>query len=427
MSQSEDVDVITRWFNLGFHHILEKIFLDLGPQDILACKEVSPEWHNIVLFYHQSTIPRIVNLLKLRMRRSWKSLNPIRKSIILPTEAAKASLHIVADSDTIVVGFLPTSGNYHQSDVYVYDAETLDCVKILNPHHWDKDQVEEMSSIYLAMNDNYIVASVKFKPKSTLIFLISNMLVSVWNRKEKISEVKQEGHMTNMGCNGVSIQYDLTLRPHLQDDSVMMPLKPILGVAGNGFVFKKISLNNNKNIIKRFRKVSQGQTMEFIPVCEKYFLAAGTETISLHANSKSEVIWERGFNSQRCWLIGINSEYFAAVGVRPNTHVLVGRNLLQICRLTDGGTVRSIDFEGSYNSIYQVQIEDGRIAVQGWSKLNKDEIEWNIIVVDLETGDRLLACREDYGVNCDGSFLLQKNKLILENDCKEIVILQFWV
>ena len=51
-------DVIAQWFHLGFHHVLEKIFLNLTPECKAACLKVSKTWKQIVDYFYKSANPR---------------------------------------------------------------------------------------------------------------------------------------------------------------------------------------------------------------------------------------------------------------------------------------------------------------------------------------------------------------------------------
>ena len=55
-----EADFILDLFTRGFHHVVEKIIMLLPLQSILHCKQVSQDWLNIVLYFHQSKVSRIV-------------------------------------------------------------------------------------------------------------------------------------------------------------------------------------------------------------------------------------------------------------------------------------------------------------------------------------------------------------------------------
>lgn len=52
--------------------------------------------------------------------------------------------------------------------------------------------------------------------------------------------------------------------------------------------------------------------------------------------------------------------------------------------------------------------------------------ETELIVLDLETGEILIRCKRDFGIDCSGHFLLERERLIVENRGK-IYSLRFWV
>ena len=55
---SNQTDTLSLWFQQGFYHILEKIFLALSPEEKVACARVSTSWREIVEYFYESTNPR---------------------------------------------------------------------------------------------------------------------------------------------------------------------------------------------------------------------------------------------------------------------------------------------------------------------------------------------------------------------------------
>ena len=64
--QEIESDLIVKCFNRNLHHVLEPVFLALPPSSILACQQVSKEWKDIAMFYHESRLPRIQKLQESR-------------------------------------------------------------------------------------------------------------------------------------------------------------------------------------------------------------------------------------------------------------------------------------------------------------------------------------------------------------------------
>jgi hypothetical protein len=63
-SHSED-DFIVDLFKRGYHHLLEKILFQFPLKIILACKEVSSTWREIILhFYDTSPQTRTVTSIR---------------------------------------------------------------------------------------------------------------------------------------------------------------------------------------------------------------------------------------------------------------------------------------------------------------------------------------------------------------------------
>ena len=73
---NSEPDCLVKWFEQGFHHILEKIFLVLPIRNVLACKQVSKLWQEIVMTYHASKVPRITKIQDQRIHVEWMKKNP---------------------------------------------------------------------------------------------------------------------------------------------------------------------------------------------------------------------------------------------------------------------------------------------------------------------------------------------------------------
>ena len=66
------MDFIEECYNKGFHQILEKIILSLPPETVTSCFDVSDLWNEMIRFYHNSKIPRIVNIQEERKSKEWR-------------------------------------------------------------------------------------------------------------------------------------------------------------------------------------------------------------------------------------------------------------------------------------------------------------------------------------------------------------------
>ena len=71
---------------------------------------------------------------------------------------------------------------------------------------------------------------------------------------------------------------------------------------------------------------------------------------------------------------------------------------MEICSLKSGQTKLLLDLSQEFSTISSVQINNGRVAVQGVSS----SVNVNIIVLDLESGAILRRCNDDFNcVTCD--------------------------
>ena len=81
--------------------------------------------------------------------------------------------------------------------------------------------------------------------------------------------------------------------------------------------------------------------------------------------------------------------------------------------------------------IYKVQIKHGRVAVQGFANIDAHIVHdnfgvWELLVLDLETGKIILRCAEDFNFNCEGWFVLERDRILIQTENK-IRIAKFWI
>ena len=108
-----------------------------------------------------------------------------------------------------------------------------------------------------------------------------------------------------------------------------------------------------------------------------------------------------------------------------------GHNILMVCHLRDGSPKICLDLKEEFVMIYKVQIKHGRVAVQGFANIDAHIVHdnfgvWELLVLDLETGKIILRCAEDFNFNCDGWFVLERDRILIQTENK-IRIAKFWI
>jgi len=81
--------------------------------------------------------------------------------------------------------------------------------------------------------------------------------------------------------------------------------------------------------------------------------------------------------------------------------------------------------------ISAVQINHGRVAVQGFVTIdahiaNDNFGLWELIVMDLETGRIMVRCAEDFNFPCDGRFVLERSRILVQTE-NRIHFAKFWI
>jgi hypothetical protein len=102
-----------------------------------------------------------------------------------------------------------------------------------------------------------------------------------------------------------------------------------------------------------------------------------------------------------------------------------------VCHLSDGTPKIVLDLKEEFIMISSVQIKHGRVAVQGFANIDSHIVHdnfgvWELLVLDLETGKIILRCAEDFNFPCDGWFVLERDRIMVQTENK-IRVAKFWI
>ena len=163
----EEEDIIVCWFDRGFHHILERVFLVLRHRITLACLHVSTDWRKIVLHYLEpSEIPRIKLLQKQQIRNEWFFKNPIIDIAPLFWQDTKyiilSSYDMIADDQHVVIALFTTTRakpQIFENKIFVLNSENLSVLHVLEVGNNPYSLSGAFAWIRLSMNDEVLVAN----------------------------------------------------------------------------------------------------------------------------------------------------------------------------------------------------------------------------------------------------------------------------
>ena len=135
--EESESDYLLHMHERGFHHILEVIFLSLPAEDVCSCKQVSPEWRQMVEFYQNSPSQRAKNILQSQISQAWRDGCP--KLVVSPSNFHRLIYKpsfggpktIAADDEHLAIAGLPViHGQVTDGRIYVLNVPDLSLFKV---------------------------------------------------------------------------------------------------------------------------------------------------------------------------------------------------------------------------------------------------------------------------------------------------------
>ena len=446
----ERSDPINDWFQLGFHHILEKIFLQLPLGALLACLKVSFDWKAIVLFYIESEIPRIKRWQELRIRREWISKAPIVRNVLLTFKQTEfvilTSYDLISDDRHIVFAAFTTTTSdpsVLNNNIFVLNSKILSVIHVLDVGYNKFSLSGAFAWIRLSMNEDFLIANTGHR------IMVENVPVQYnqpyWFRRENFRKGFQ--NFTNCSLpivfSPVSkeplITETLSNTPLLAKNGFHFPINFVTRPNGHGVIYDRWTMTKTgtkfqRSVATYVYKTSQDSKVNFLllPTCKqvRYFtLESGSNlngeirgSVSLYCESKNKLIWKRKMPSHSPKLIGFCRQFVAIAW----TDLTQRNGPLEVYNMKDGRLECVIDFRREFKIAYEAKFNGGRLAIHGLTQNNvRDVIVW-----DLESGQVVLRCVKDLKlVNPTGfsiRFVLEKERILVEHN-KNIYSATFWV
>jgi hypothetical protein len=149
-------DFLVEFSNRGLNSVLENIIFKLPPRSLLACKEVNKAWRQIIIFYCQSSNPRIRKIREDQLEEEWKKKGPIIQKVSLESFGIFQvhCFHMIGDEDHLIV-----AANVNETKtpkIIILSAKTLEVIKILVV----KVSNDFEQEIRMSMDESFLVANV---------------------------------------------------------------------------------------------------------------------------------------------------------------------------------------------------------------------------------------------------------------------------
>jgi hypothetical protein len=156
VQESFKSDFLVEFSNRGLNSVLEKIIFKLPPRPLLACKEVNKAWRQIIIFYCQSSNPRIRKIRDDQLEEEWKKKGPIIQKVSLESFGIFQvhCFHMIGDEDHLIV-----AANVNETKtpkIIILSAKTLEVIKILDVRVSNEFEQE----IKMSMDESFLVANV---------------------------------------------------------------------------------------------------------------------------------------------------------------------------------------------------------------------------------------------------------------------------
>ena len=440
-----NIDALEEWFERGFNHILEKIFLSLPMKSLLSCQRVNKAWKSMVTSCIESKHSTSVKIQNNLINEVWRSRKPCSLTLAKYEKAERSLFHlwdIVSDEKNVI--FVVWDRNSYRTDghrIVVLDAKTLEQTQCFHLRDLlDLMADEEQTIVRLAMSEKYLVANV---------FLENSYTGIIWNRVDQdfyINPLRLKrglGVITHQLIEIGSIgDFVLVLENYFRYNyrrlstlNKIMCLPLIFQERAGAWevAFTKWDLTNGSFVEFKRHNLTEAKKVEFLyhPEPEKCLsLTMAKGKIELHnlLNPTDKPIWQQS----KQYFYEPSLEYldsnFAAVRW--------GSDLLEIYRTADGHLEQSIELS-TFKQIEKVQIRSQRVAVLGLVKRDPEtcDVSRDLIVFDLKTGQKILSVLEEkilpleeniyYAMHL--TFVLEKDRLLLLQINGNIQGAKFWI
>jgi hypothetical protein len=423
---SENFDLLREMYDGGFHHLLQKVFLNMTKKSLRACRETDPAWKDIVTdLVDSGRRPTVRNVLDARIDQNFQQ----KKATIMSskfewnrtTVGGVYPAAMVADEKNIFIG-----GNDDDDVViHVLNAETFNRIAILkvgrNVH------THTISIKRLDINEDYLVASLEIFGSHDPYQ--GHLTALIWKRDPEFI-FKFHPHPIEVPSIKVQRRLAFSISTRFYGDVLDHIEKKEEDESALKATFTRWNLDANKkegsNTLVAAVEKSHPE-IEIIPLLAETadgdFLTWNTSPTEgvLKRHSGDQVLWARTFKPGQdrhpkfSFGLGRVFEDYAVLSLVSDERG-GSVTLLEVVELATGKTVNVLDMRKELCKIIGYQICGGRIALQGWrdSTFMKNSVD--IVIVDLKTSQVLVRMTDLGFKHCQGAFCLEKDRVTFYSD-----------
>ena len=419
--------------NRRLHSLLENIILALDTKSILACRDVSRNWCQIVDSCLESKNRKFQKRQDLRIAQEWRKKRPLMYKISLEKYniCHVNCFHIIGDENEVIVAANVNRTN--KAKIIIIDSKTATVKSVLDITN-SKGVELEVLDMKMALDDNYLVSYIHGE-------MYQEMFYRVWRRTDNYSS-----NCLERKCEPSKTwnKRDSLNNSHLQNVPIF---------AGGWLLVSKYNIRCN--LVWKAWNVSDNTERIFTDIIyssdSPYFVnefgfgsydtfSIGMAFLNPLISPRPSALYWKGkeglckipfpFN-YRPRLAGYTEQYIAI------QYVDFGDSYIKIHRVNDGRPVLHIPSQPiddlKREDPYQIQISKERVAFKGllrdFTYMLTGVLEhqiYDLIISDLETGKIILSCTEDLGVTLINNFLIQPKNLIFD-DLGGLYFAKFWV
>ena len=427
MEQYRSQDVISRFFEQGFYHVLEKIFLDLDPDSKAAARRVSRTWKNVVKFYFESPNPRYRSQICSRISDIWAKNSPDCQthSPVYPGFEVVRPDDIVRDDLNLILSVLVEVNE--NNDVNGVNQPDDDVARFSN-------KIVILDSSDFSFVRDFTIENIlgfkSFRPLSISLLLTEDQLL--------VNAKTSQGLMAHFNMDRrnnyrYEIVYQYTgIEETVNKAGLGVGMKKISRpVIGPDFVKYPIREHNYENCSVAFYRTLDIETSKVelshtsmnttLPYVDTVAVPASSNFIVREFNYKNDyltklgcydgcgvLIWEIVKPRFYSNIVAVDADH-AAVLMQAGSKVDGDRvDQIHLYKLQDGSLITSIDISFT-EVIGKGHLDHNMLAMCVMTVSNRD-----VVVVDLIKRNIVFSVKESFNIDVSGSVIcLSENKLVV--------------
>jgi len=409
-------DFIVDLFDRGYNHVLEKIVMNFTYQAIIDCKEVSPEWSQIVLHFYKSNIPRILKLQDCRINDEWRNKSYslrtgyLQDQFLMANDFQFQSTSMIADQKNIfMAAYVSKMAVMPRYVIVAYYVKYCHIVAVLFSQRRDPSHKPE---IHLTMNESHLFGYVKDLNEGAAKCL-------TW-KKSDFSLISTKSVASSYIIRGLA-STSVANTPYVHAGLLHLPA--FRYNTSNKLCLEVWDVFNETKVSSR--KILFAANYYFLKNATENFFTRD-ENILLFYSDMNTLQWKRTNQGRMATLIGLDKDYAAFTWESIDTEGQMN-DIVEIIQLKTGAVV--ITFEARYG------IQESACAKFAFGKFaislpllenNPTGKIYDTIVFDLKLGRKIFSLKEDLGFYNVRHFEMDRYSLFFVQR-RNIHIATFWL